>query len=1145
MNASRTPLPDTPVPAHGHPPAYAVDGQTVPPEHFYAVACDPARHVAVEACAGAGKTWMLVSRILRALLAGAEPQQILAITFTKKAAAEMQQRLSEWLETFAALPVEALVPELELRGLSARQAQEQAPHLQTLYIRLIRQGRAVQIRTFHAWFAALLRVAPLQVLQELGLPSHYTLLEDDAPAVAETWQPFHAALLQDPEALRDYQELVALHGRSQIHKALEAALSKRTEFMLADAQGVVAASVPHFSERVPELKSYRHPAEALATEAARQRWSLRAQILGQEKSAKTPVKAAQMVVDAFALDDADTGERFRMLRKTFFVASEDRLTRNLQKYQEAVEAEQELLLLCEAMQQHQAWEYQQRMMRLTRVLLRVYGEVKHAQGWVDMADVERAAGVLLQDEVLSGWMQERLDAQVRHLLIDEFQDTNPMQWQALHAWLSGYGGAATAPSVFIVGDPKQSIYRFRRAEPQVFRAAKDFVHEGLGGALLSCDHTRRNSQAVMATVNAVMQGLQREGAYADFRVHTTASAVAGAVGALPAVERPSVAEEPVNSETEVLWRDSLEQPRETEDEALAQKECRQLAAWVHRRIVQDHLAPGEVMILSRRNARLQDMRVALAERGIASEIASKQMLAHTPEVLDVLALVDALVSPRHDIHLARALKSPLFGLDDARLSELVAQTRPAQPESGVDIQDAGASGMQAGGRARPSSWLDWILAQEQHAASSWAPLARTLRRWQGWLSQRPPHDALDAIFRDGDLVARFVAAAPASRRQAVREHLQALPAHALQLFGGRFPSAYGWVHAMRQSVLDQTPATSQGQSVRLLTVHGAKGLEANLVVLLDSDAGKTRSQTMEVLVQWPGQDPHPRAFVFLESEKSPPPSVRCLLEQEQAEALREELNALYVAMTRARHELLLSAVVPRQPYERSWWRLLHQYDAEERLQPETQPLQDEAALLPASAAQDTAGMTGQSEVPLPVPRPLPATLRQDPMTQAMLDAQQSPELRLQSRMGQAMHKVLEWQRPGTATADGTALARILQRDYQLSLGQAEEVLQRAHRILSGEGAWAWGETIEWQANEVDLCEEGQLYRIDRLVRTRARDSAPATWWVIDYKSASQPETSQSLQEQLQQYRRMVQSLYPDAPVRAAFFTAEGRMQEVA
>ncbi len=135
------------------------------------------------------------------------------------------------------------------------------------------------------------------------------------------------------------------------------------------------------------------------------------------------------------------------------------------------------------------------MARLTRVLIAQFTALKRERGWVDMNDVERAALLMLADPVPAGWVQERLDARIRHLMIDEFQDTNPLQWQALYAWLIGYSGAGTAPSVFLVGDPKQSIYRFRRAEPQVFRAAQAFVVHGLGGDLLSCDHTRRNAEA--------------------------------------------------------------------------------------------------------------------------------------------------------------------------------------------------------------------------------------------------------------------------------------------------------------------------------------------------------------------------------------------------------------------------------------------------------------------------------------------------------------------------------------------------------------------------------------------------------------------------------------------------------------------------
>ena len=134
--------------------AYEHNGQPVSRQAFYAIACDPQRSVAVEACAGAGKTWMLVSRILRALLDGAEPHEILAITFTKKAAGEMRQRLQEWLEDFADKPEHELEKELLARGVDALRVKEQSASLQKLYRKTLDSGRPVQIRTFHSWFAA-------------------------------------------------------------------------------------------------------------------------------------------------------------------------------------------------------------------------------------------------------------------------------------------------------------------------------------------------------------------------------------------------------------------------------------------------------------------------------------------------------------------------------------------------------------------------------------------------------------------------------------------------------------------------------------------------------------------------------------------------------------------------------------------------------------------------------------------------------------------------------------------------------------------------------------------------------------------------------------------------------------------------------
>ena len=217
--------------------AYEINGQRVPAAQFYAVACDPRRSVAVEACAGAGKTWMLVSRILRALLDGAQPHNILAITFTKKAAGEMRERLMHWLSDFAKADPEQRIHELLMRGLSEQDAHNLQEPLGQLYRQLLLSGRPVQIRTFHSWFAALLRSAPIRTLQELGLPWPYELLEDDAQAVALVWPRFYKQLETDTEAHHDFVQLVMQHGRSNVQKALEGALSKRIEFILAEREG--------------------------------------------------------------------------------------------------------------------------------------------------------------------------------------------------------------------------------------------------------------------------------------------------------------------------------------------------------------------------------------------------------------------------------------------------------------------------------------------------------------------------------------------------------------------------------------------------------------------------------------------------------------------------------------------------------------------------------------------------------------------------------------------------------------------------------------------------------------------------------------------------------------------------------------------
>ena len=1089
--------------------AYECNGQSVSAEAFYAIACDPRRSVAVEACAGAGKTWMLVSRIVRALLDGAadtenaiRPHEILAITFTKKAAGEMRERLDEWLKAFTDADDETLRKELVMRGVSSQKGPQgsgdERRQLSNLYRSVLASGRGVQIRTFHSWFAALLRSAPVAVLHRLELPVNYELLEDDAPARSLVWRRFYAALVSDAPLKADFEALVLTHGRSQADKALQTALDKRTEFLLADAQGVVEASVQPFDVLFSEFAGLQSPLDSLAPGSAQHAVLLdAARALGRASAPSFSLKGVELEQAISAQDQAgifsalltDKGTPRKFGEKIIGI--------------ELIRQAQELVLRVQAAcQQHEAWGHQQRMARLARVLLAQYTQLKRERGWVDMNDVERAAQVMLGDTVLAGWVQERLDARIRHLMIDEFQDTNPLQWQALSSWLSGYGGAGAAPSVFLVGDPKQSIYRFRRAEPQVFRAAQAFVVEGLGGDLLSCDHTRRNALAVMGTVNAVMGQARQDDGYDGFRDHTTDSARPGAASRLPAIPRQKEDDDAALAYG-ASWRDSLVTPRELPEETLRTLEARQAAIWIAGQIAIG-LRPKDVMVLSRKRAGLLPLQQELRALHIAAQIGEKTDLIDCCEVLDLVALLDVLVSPQHDLSLARVLRSPLFGVDDASLVQLALLQRQS-----------------------PQPWFE-LLQKTELLVPELQAVAPVLLRWQGWVDSLPPHDALQAIYSDGDVLARFGACAPAAQRPGVLANLRALLAVALGRDGGRYATPYGLVRALKAGGT-LAPASVNNEAVRLLTIHGAKGLEAEAVLLLDTDTLPRNADSMGVLVDWPGEASAPRKFVFLVSETRPPECAKALLADEQAARQREELNALYVAMTRARHTLAISSIEPHRITTHSWWQRL-QGLGEGVMPPEAAPVA--APLPPADPATETTGAVFHLPVLPEAPQPKSPDTAQAPQD----ESEEDPAI---ARIGKAMHRLLEW--GGLSSQEHVGAVA---REFRLSPAQALHACALAQRIVQGAGAWAWHQdALAWHGNEVDLVYKGKPLRLDRLVR-RKDAGFENQWWVLDYKSAFTPEQQPELRAQLKTYRAAVQQIYPGATVKAAFLTGQGTVVEL-
>jgi ATP-dependent helicase/nuclease subunit A len=357
-------------------------------------------------------------------------------------------------------------------------------------------------------------------------------------------------------------------------------------------------------------------------------------------------------------------------------------------------------------------------------------------------------------------------------------------------------------------------------------------------------------------------------------------------------------------------------------------------------------------------------------------------------------------------------------------------------------------------------------------------------------------------------------------RRAVLANLRALLAVALGLDGGRYATPYGFVRALKAGGT-LAPATVSDGAVRLLTIHGAKGLEAEAVLLLDTDTAERSADSMGVLIDWPGEAAVPQKFVFLVSETRPPACAVDTVAAEQLARRREELNALYVALTRARHTLVISSIEPYRPTTDSWW---------QRLQPLMQAVAPPLACEDRSAAvlDVDSGEFNLLELP-----GLPAGLA------ASTSDLHADEDSASARTGKAMHRLLEWG-GALSVAHITAVAR----EFALSPAQARHASALAQRIRAGQGAWAWNDdVIAWQGNEVDLMHEGQALRIDRLVQRKDAGHA-GHWWVLDYKSADAPERQPALILQMQAYRAAVQRAYPGATVKAAFLTGLGTVVEV-
>lgn len=1093
------------------------------PSALEASALDPAHSVVVEACAGSGKTWLLVSRVLRLLLAGIEPGEILAITFTRQAAQEMADRLHQWLRFLATASDASVRAFLASRAVPGAEIDAALVRGRALYERVLIAQPPLTIATFHSWFLQLLRSAPL----EAAAIGNVSLIERTSALLAEAWTLFEEACRRqsDSKAARALDFLFERYGLYPTRLLLERFVQHRADWW-AYAGRDADATERALARQAAEL-GFPAGTDVIAALFAQSKFLAEVRELCGLLARNTKHEQSCAERLAAGLEHGDHEAAFAALCRALLTERNERRVKKVAAAQAGRlggAGEARYLELCERLADRAlealAASADQASYRANAAglvagsaLLEHYQGLKQDRQVVDFADIEWLAYELLVREDHAVTMHFKLDSRYRHILLDEFQDTNPLQWLALEAWFDAAAQADSTPGVFLVGDPKQAIFRFRRADARLFEAAREWLRRSHGAAVHSHDESRRCAQPVLDVANRLFQ---REPAYADFMPHRAHDpTLPGRVEVLPLARQA----EPVPVAAVAGLRDPLRSAREVAEDTRREREARmlvtRLAEIVGRWSIAD--APdrsrtrsvryGDVMILVRRRTHLQIYERALRHAGMPFVTSRQGGLLDTLEAADLMALLEFLVSPFDDLALAHALRSPIFGCSDEDLMRIA----------------------QASGNA----W--WERLERLTDAAPDARLRRArelLARWLDWADRLPVHDTLDRIYFEGDVMRRYQASVPVAMRAAVVANLNAFIQRALDVDSGRYPSLPRFLAELRDLLgapADEAPdegAVACGSdAIRIMTVHGAKGLEAPLVWLLDTAAVRPAERGFDVLAQWePGQCA-PLAFSLSTRSAERSRAQRRQLEAEARYAEREELNLLYVAMTRARQALFVSGCEVRG-VAGSWYGRVR------------------SAVVAAAGCADRAemavchgdelaagGVPPERQVSAPAPAAAAASDPPQPVGRRR-DTLASPG----QRYGVAFHLVMQH-----ATSGAQANAVELAQRLGLPLAQVEPMWEQARRLMADPELARLFDPSRYQRALDEwpiITASGELRRVDRMVELDGEV------WVLDYKTGSRAAIAGAALEaeyraQVQSYCAVLRSVFPTKPVFGLVLFADG------
>jgi ATP-dependent helicase/nuclease subunit A len=1117
-------------------------------------ASDPASSAFVSANAGSGKTHVLVQRVIRLLLDGVTPEKILCITFTKAAAANMAERVFSTLGHWVTLDDAALDAAIVEAGIA-----QPDPRLRMaarkLFACALETPGGLKVQTIHALCTRLLQQFPF----EANVPARFAVMDErdqnEMMERANLEVLLEAARDPDSDAGRALNTAMASAADVTFKDVIREACLSRDHFVAwTDRAGSIKAAIAEVTAALGVIPG--DTIENVEREIVdgphlpRSRWKEVAIVL--DSGGKSETDQAARFREALVFTGSEQVERYlgvfctdeRTARKTVLTR---KFCDNHPSIARAFDAE--IVRIGPLIERRRALTIRDR----TRALLQIataaaanYRREKQERGLLDYDDLIDNTLAML-DRVSPGWVHYKLDRGVDHVLIDEAQDTSPKQWDIVAHIISDFTSGKGARdgvvrTMFAVGDEKQSIFSFQGAAPREFDTRRrslqqKFADAGLKFDPVSFTYSFRSGPAILQAVDHVFREPEIyrsiHSVETGYPIHNSLADAGPGLIDLWDLQQPEVKQDIEG------WRAPFDGLSQTSPEV---KLARRIQAEVKRLVdsgtmtgsagKRRPLRYGDMLVLVRRRGNVFDAVIqALKHANIPVAGADRLKLTEHIAIIDLMNLADALLLPQDDLALAVALKSPLFGLTDDDLFTLAWQRKGSLRQalsvhavSGTPFGDALDRLKQCERRfdsETPFAFYAWLLGGD-------GGRARILRRLG--------HEANDALDEFLELALNYERKAPAS------------------------PQGFmAWLRAADTEIKRDMEISRD--EVRVMTVHGAKGLEASVVFLVDTTSSPSDTQRPKLIRLPQG------VVVWAGKKADDPAAVAAGRAAMLAEIEDEYRRLLYVAMTRAADRLIVGGCMPgnaNSVRKHSWYDLMLTGLGNSGLQEQTIETPEGPIKRYARPDEFDVAKTVAAAAPSTAPAiELPSWLRTSVPPEGSADKVLRPSDRADDdnpriRRGESI------QVRAHARQRGTLVHRLLQSLPDLPTDRRSDAALKY--LARNAGGWAVGDRealasgvltllgdprfapVFGPGSRAEVSIAGRLKRpgrppalvsgqIDRLVIT------PGEVLIVDYKTNNAPPTAPAAApltyvRQLALYRAVLGQLYPQLPIRAALLWTE-------